>query len=125
MRTGHVEDLGLQPKDVDETRAEQEEAAGETVQLNVQMPYRGRVIEFTRSVQVQENADMNIQFVAREKDDADAGSIWWAFGLLVILSLCFWCCPRIYSAWGCVADRAAQKPAGEERDEEPMGDEAE
>lgn len=89
----------------------QEEAAGETVQLIVQMPYRGRVIEFTRSVQVQENADMNVKFSASHKDAAEAGSFWWLVGLLVALSLCFWCCPKVCAMWGCFADGAmADRP---------------
>ena len=62
----------------------QAKAAGETVQLAVNMPYRGRVLEFERSVQVKENTPMLVEFSAEPvRESAALVTRWWFVGLII------------------------------------------
>jgi len=61
----------------------QAKAAGETVQLAVNMPYRGRVLQFERSVQVKENTPMQVEFSAEPmRESAASVTRWWIVGLI-------------------------------------------
>ncbi len=74
----------------------QAKAAGETVALAVALPQRGRVLEFNRSVQVQSNAPMELQFDAEaETPEAKVASRWWAAGLLAMIALALWLVPVV------------------------------
>jgi len=62
----------------------QEKAAGETVQLAINLPYRGRVLEFGRAVQVEPNTPMQVEFTAKPLPEAGKSEArWWVLGLVL------------------------------------------
>ena len=63
----------------------QETAAGETVQLAVNMPLRGRVLEFTRALQVKPDTEMTVSFSAAPRRMDDRWTLAWAVGLFASL----------------------------------------
>jgi hypothetical protein len=66
----------------------QEEASQSRVQLMVNVPLRGRMIELTRALQVKPNAEMTVSFKARRELPARVKLNWlWSAGLAVILLL--------------------------------------
>jgi hypothetical protein len=66
----------------------QEEASQSRVQLMVNAPLRGRVIELTRALQVKPDAAMNVSFKARREAPAQVKRDWlWGAGLVVLILL--------------------------------------
>jgi hypothetical protein len=66
----------------------QEEASQSRVQLMVNAPLRGRVIELTRALQVKPDAAMNVSFKAQREAPAQVKRDWlWGAGLAVLLLL--------------------------------------
>jgi len=71
----------------------QERAAGTSLQLVINMPLKGKVLEFTRPLQVKPNSPMLVTFCAKRLPERDARSNWvvaagLGLGLFLVLSLC-------------------------------------
>ncbi len=102
----------------------QQEASNQAFQLAIDMPLRGRVLEFTRPLQVKESAPMNVSFVADPPlTRAVSRELPWLAGLVaglsVVLLLGGWAMRR----WPDVRDRLKAKPVDEAADETEAADE--
>lgn len=105
----------------------QEEASGPSVQLVVNLPTHGRVLEFDRSLQVTPDEPMRVSFAARAAGQGDATGrrYWgggWAAALLLAIAAVTWVGGRWDRLRGMLRPRpraaidpaaAASAPAGE------------
>ncbi len=65
----------------------QEAAAGRTTQLVIDMPLRGRMLQFTRPLQITPNAEMSVRFDAEPRSRfVAAGAGGWSAGLFAVLA---------------------------------------
>lgn len=86
----------------------QEEASQSRVQLMVNAPLRGRVIDLTRGLQVKPGAEMSVSFKARRELPAQVKRSWvWGAGLAALL-LALFLADRALARW---RRAAAQAPA--------------
>ena len=84
----------------------QEEVSRAPVQLMLNAPLRGRVIELTRDLQVKPNADMSVSFESKPELPAPVKRTWfWGAGLAALLALLL-----VADRW-LVARRWAEEPA--------------
>lgn len=98
----------------------QEEASGQAVQLAIDLPLRGRVLEFTRPLQVKENAPMSVGFAASQPVPASVSrDLPWVAGMFAVLSTILLAGGWMMRRWSWARDRLKQKPqvAGADSDE--------
>ena len=87
----------------------QEAAAGATVQLMINMPLRGRRVEYTRPLQVKPNTPMEVSFVGKTAAMLDLKeNSTWALKLFIALLVCFGIRPSRISH-GAAPDREASE----------------
>ncbi|MEX2215677.1 MAG: hypothetical protein WD768_16315 [Phycisphaeraceae bacterium] len=78
----------------------QEKAAGDTVQLAVNLPVRGRLLEFTRTVQVNAQENMFVQFQTKPQEGPASSSTRWSLaGVFIAIVLVMLLIPALRRAW--------------------------
>ncbi len=97
---------------------QQAKAAGETVQLAVNMPSQGRLLTFERSVQVRDRTPMRIAFSAEPADPPQAQATRrWFFGLILGLAGLYWLMAAMSRRWTSLPE-AMKPPARSDAEEE-------
>lgn len=92
----------------------QEEASGQISQLSIEMPLRGRVLEFSRPLQVEESADMQVEFtVGRPLTRALSPGVAWAVGLFALLAVLLGIGAWATGHWVAMRDRLTRQGAAE------------
>ncbi len=88
----------------------QKAAAGTPLHLIINMPVRGRVLEFKRPLQVKPGSDMLVSFAAKETMPTAVKRGWgWAAGLFVMVVLLLSACPYAETGWSRVTAAMAKK----------------
>ena len=104
---------------------QQAKAAGETVQLAVNMPSRGRLLTFERSVQVKDRTPMVVSFAAEPIAEPQATTTrWWFLALLIGLSGLYGLVAVVSRRWTSLPEamKAPEVSDAEENDEAAAGE---